>query len=409
MRILILLLILLLVDIYSYQAIRTLTMDQGRWGRWVPNLAFGVLTLMAYFYILAAAADWSDTWNKNLHIYFRAFVFILFFSKLFMAVFMGIDDLRRVALALFNYASSEPRFSLGRSNFLSRAAVVAGMVPLASLTYGMIRNPYRYKVYRSTVKLPNLPKALDGLRVVQISDIHSGSFTFKDPIRNGIEMINGLKADLVFFTGDIVNSVADEMEPYIDLFSKVESKHGVYSILGNHDYGDYHRWASREAKEDNFRRLTEVHQRMGWDLLLNEHRTLQINDEEIAIIGVENISATRRFQTYGDLAKAHAGTGSSAFKFLLSHDPSHWDAQVTKEYPDISLTLSGHTHGFQFGIEIPGWIKWSPSKYVYKQWAGLYRKGDQHLYVNRGFGVLGYPGRVGILPEVTLLELKSAS
>ena len=290
---------------------------------------------------------------------------------------------------------------------MAQLGLVVGAIPLVSLTYGILRNQYRYKLHRQSLAVPDLPAGLNGLRIIQLSDIHAGSFTFKDPIRNGIQMINDLDADLVLFTGDIVNIVADEMEPYMDLFSEIRGKYGVFSVLGNHDYGDYKAWTTAEEKDANFQKLIEVHKRLGWDLLLNEHRLLNIGDEQLAIIGVENTSALPRFRSYGDLTQAYDGTQNAGMRILLSHDPSHWDAEVVKSFKDIALTLSGHTHGFQFGIEIPGWIKWSPSKYVYKQWAGLYTQQKQHLYVNRGFGTLGYPGRVGILPEITLLELKS--
>ncbi|MCB0663552.1 MAG: metallophosphoesterase, partial [Saprospiraceae bacterium] len=237
------------------------------------------------------------------------------------------------------------------------------------------------------------------------SDIHSGSFFLKEPIQNAIDIINKENPDLVLFTGDMVNTIADEMEPYMEIFSQIKAKYGVYSVRGNHDYGDYSRWPSAEAKEANHKKFEAIQSAMGWDLLKNENRILNIKGADLALIGIENTSGLPQFQKYGDLAKAHAGTESAKVKILLSHDPSYWEPGILSTYNDIDLTLSGHTHGFQFGIEIPGWIKWSPSQYMYKQWAGLYSRENQHLYVNRGFGFLGYPGRVGILPEITVLTL----
>ena len=274
------------------------------------------------------------------------------------------------------------------------------------MIYGMARNRHRYKIHEVKVIIANLPKALDGLRIVQISDVHAGSFTDKEPLKKGIDLINNAKADLVFFTGDLVNSIATEIEPYIDVFDKIRAKYGVFSILGNHDYGDYVHWPTKEAKLTNINRLIHLQKQMGWHLLLNENRLLSINGETVAIIGVENYSASPRFSKYGDLAKAYTGSQSAALKLLLSHDPSHWEDQVAPDRSDIAITFSGHTHGAQFGIEIDGWFKWSPVKYFYKQWAGLYQKGQQFLYVNRGFGYLGYPGRVGILPEITVMNLR---
>jgi len=409
MRVLILLLILLVIDIYAFQAVRTIVTPWSRSFKLALYIPFILLSVLAYFYIIGGIQDWFEGWHKNAHIYLRALVFILFFSKLMIAIFIGLDDLRRLVLTVYNQFSSGPQYDLSRSRFLSQVGLTLGAIPLLSLTYGMIRNAYRYRVHTIPIKIKDLPQELDGLRIVQISDVHSGSFTFKEPIKHGIELINNLQADLVFFTGDLVNSVASEMEPYMDLFAQIQSKNGIYSIVGNHDYGDYHDWDSSKEKIGNFERLKSIHKEMGWTLLLNENRIVNIHDQEVAIIGVENYSAHPRFQRYGDLSTAYKGAQSAAIRLLLSHDPTHWNAQVTSQYQDINLTLSGHTHGFQFGLEIPGWIKWSPSKYVYKQWAGHYQQGDQHLYVNRGFGVLGYPGRVGILPEITLIELKSLS
>jgi hypothetical protein len=319
-----------------------------------------------------------------------------------------IDDLRRLTVWVAQRVNGDPNFDIGRSKFLSKMGVFLGAIPFFTLSYGILRNPYRYKLFQQTIGIKGLSPKLAGLKIVQISDIHSGSFTFKDPVKNAIDIINAQKPDLVFFTGDLVNDHADEMADYMDVFDKIEAKYGVYSVLGNHDYGDYHPWKNEEEQAANLEKLKGIHKKLGWDLLMNEHRILDINDEKVAVIGVENYSALPQFPKMGRLADAHKGSDGVNVKLLLSHDPSHWDFQIVPEFKDIHVTFSGHTHGFQFGVEIPGWIKWSPAQFMYKQWAGLYQQGEQFLYVNRGLGFLGYPGRVGILPEVTLIDLQPA-
>ncbi|MEM6724537.1 MAG: metallophosphoesterase [Bacteroidota bacterium] len=273
------------------------------------------------------------------------------------------------------------------------------------LVLGTWRNRYNYRVHRVDVPIKNLPAGLQNFKIVQISDIHSGSFSAGHQIEKGIKLINNEKADLICFTGDLVNSKAIEIEPYIPIFRALKARFGIYSILGNHDYGDYTYWPDREAKAANFRRLLENHASMGWKLLRNQHQHIQVGDAQLTIVGVENYSASGRFHRYGDLAEATKNLHESHVQVLLSHDPSHWEDQVIPDYPAIDLTLSGHTHGFQFGFEWSKKIRWSPAKWAYKQWAGLYREGQQFLYVNRGFGFLGYHGRVGILPEITVLQL----
>jgi predicted MPP superfamily phosphohydrolase len=254
------------------------------------------------------------------------------------------------------------------------------------------------------VKLPNLPHGFDGIKIAQISDIHSGSFFNKTAVRGGVEMVMKEKPDMIFFTGDLVNNEASEVRDYFDVFDKLRAPYGVFSVTGNHDYGDYHRWPSESAKRVNFQNLIEAHRLLGFRLLMNENHFLEIDGDKVAILGIENWGAGR-FSKYGKLDQAYAGTEDSSVKFLLSHDPSHWDAQVRTHYPDIDLMFSGHTHGFQFGVEV-GNFKWSPSQYAYKQWAGMHQEGSQYLYVNRGYGYIGYPGRIGMPPEITIIELK---
>jgi predicted MPP superfamily phosphohydrolase len=275
-------------------------------------------------------------------------------------------------------------------------------IPLVGMTYGIFSGAHDYRVRKHKVKLPNLPDSFEGLKILQISDIHAGSFFNKEAVMRGIQMINDQKPDIIFFTGDLVNNSAEEMTEYIEVFNKISAPFGVFSTLGNHDYGDYIAWDSPESKKANLEKLKQIHQQMGWQLLMNEHKYIEKNGEKIAIIGVENWSAKPQFPKKGKLKEAYKDANAPV-KLLLSHDPTHWDAEVRK-YPDIDIMFAGHTHGAQFGLEW-GDIKWSPVKYVYKQWAGLHQEAQQYLYVNRGFGYLGFPGRIGIFPEITVMTL----
>jgi uncharacterized protein len=297
------------------------------------------------------------------------------------------------------------RGGITRLKFLSYISVGIAAVPFLSLVYGMFRGAFRYTLHEVTVKSPKLPAAFHGLRIVQISDIHTGSFTDNSHLEKAFSIVLDQKPDIIFFTGDLVNNSTDETIGFLDTYKKLNAPMGVYSVFGNHDYGDYIQWDSPEAKAANLEALKKVHADSGWRLLMNEHVALERNGEKIALLGIENWGGSLHFPKYGKMDLAHKGTEEYPFKILLSHDPSHWSKQVKQEYKDVDLTLSGHTHGMQFGIEIPG-FKWSPVKYLYPQWAGLYKEGDQYLYVNRGLGFLGYPGRVGIWPEITVMTLE---
>jgi len=292
---------------------------------------------------------------------------------------------------------------ISRSAFLSWTGFIIGGGLFSALLIGF-SNKYNYKVRRVKLSFKNLPSSFKGLKIVQVSDIHSGSFTDKAAVKRGVDLIRKQNADLILFTGDLVNDKADEMHDYLDVFDKIKAPMGVFSTLGNHDYGDYASWPSAEAKKENLERLKKIHGELGWRLLMNEHVALEKNNQQIALLGIENWSAFGRFPKYGRMDQAHPGTEKYPFKILMSHDPSHWDAEVRPVYPDIDLTLAGHTHGMQFGVENP-YFKWSPVQWFYKEWAGLYENGKQKLYVNRGYGFIGYPGRVGILPEITVIEL----
>ena len=406
-RLFYLLLLMLTLDAYAFVAWRAwLSRYAAPTRRLGYALYFGASAL-AYAYLLLNVLGWNEGWPKGVVTYGRALVFVLYLCKVPVVLFLLIDELRRGINWVLNRVSPVTERDTSRSRFLSKAALVAGGVPLVTLTYGMVRNAYRYRRFAVDVPIAGLPAALEGFRIVQISDIHSGSWTRTAPLHAAVDMINGENGDIVVFTGDLVNNKAEEMLPYVDIFKQLRGKYGVYSTLGNHDYGDYVQWPDEAAHEANMQQLYGIHADLGWDLLRDEHRIIEVDGHRLGLIGIENWSAIMRFPKYGHLPEAAADMPECACKVLLSHDPTSWDALVRPEFPDIDLTLSGHTHGFQFGIEIPG-FRWSPSQYVYDQWAGLYQKGKQFLYVNRGLGFLGYPGRVGILPEVTVLTLRSA-
>lgn len=340
-------------------------------------------------------------------------MFLPFVPKLFISLFLLLESFVILLKGGINVFATQilhvENFHIGveRSVAWSWFAIMFTAVLMLAFLYGALFNVYNYKVRKVHLKLMKLPNAFNGLKVVQISDIHAGSLSDKKAVEKAVTKINALEPDLVFFTGDLVNNIAVEAEEFVDIFSKVHAKHGVYSILGNHDYGDYMYWKNPEDKIRNLEHLKELHAKMHWKLLLNEHVLIEKDKEQIVVAGVENWSASKRFPQYGKLQQALDGIHETFTVLLLSHDPSHWKEQVLEHSAKVDVTFSGHTHGMQFGIEIFG-LKWSPVKYFYKQWAGLYSEAGQYLYVNRGFGVLGYPGRVGILPEITLVTLESA-
>lgn len=362
---------------------------------------------LAGFIIIVSYSSFS----LNQKATFGVFLFALVGAKFLTALFFLIDDMRRGVIAvsrLFKKNNKQnPKIegnAISRSEFLTKTGMALGGLIFGSLMWGT-RNRYNYQIHKEVLSFKNLPSSFKGLKIVQISDVHMGSFADVEAVQNGINMIMKEKPDIIFFTGDLVNNIAAEIsEEYFNVFKKLKAPMGVYSVLGNHDYGDYYKWDSAKDKVANLERLKSLQADLGWQLLLNENIILERGEDKIAVLGVENWGAQRKFPKFGDLEMARKGAEDIPFKILLSHDPSHWEAKVLPHYNDIDLTLSGHTHGMQFGIEIPG-IKWSPSQWVYKQWAGLYRSENQMIYVNRGFGFLGYSGRVGILPEITVLEL----
>ena len=397
-------------DIYCYRALMSVFKN------WKPRTKkiFGIIYWT--YSILLIVGVFAGIF-LNLFLTLRAIILVAFFltvaCKLAMLPFLVLDDLRRLFIKLFKRKESikdqpiteaEP---ISRSEFLVKAGLVAAAVPLTSLSWGIISGAYDYQVRRVNLILPNLPKAFDGITMAQISDIHSGSFYNKTAVKGGVEMLMAEKPDFVFFTGDLVNNLTNEVKDYQDIFAKVKAPLGVYSSLGNHDYGDYYFGkTSSPAKVKNLKDMVDVHKIMGYDLLMNEHRRLKVDGEEIGILGIENWGMGR-FPKYGKMELAVQNTDDLPVKLLLSHDPSHWRGEVLQKYPQIDAMFSGHTHGMQFGVRLKEY-QWSPVQYIYKEWAGLYQEQKQQLYVNVGYGFLGYPGRVGILPEITIFTLKRA-
>lgn len=409
-RVFIIGLLLLLVDWYFYQAIITVLKESSAFRKSASAYIYWGFTIFTFLLFLTPSFISLADWPKYIRVYLFALVIMVAVSKIIGSLFLATDDIIRLFRWIGSYFTTkteivvENAHSISRLKFLSQIALGMTALPLAGFIYGMVRGAFDYKIHPIKVTLPNLPSAFNGLKIIQISDIHSGSFVSTAHLEEAVKIIEREKPDLIFFTGDLVNDRASETDLYIEVLSKIKAPLGVFSTLGNHDYGDYVTWGSPEAKAENLNNLKNVHAQVGWKLLMNEHIPIKIGEDEIAIIGIENWGGSFHFPKYGDLKKAHSGTEKYPVKLLLSHDPSHWDLQVKEDYKDIDITFSGHTHGGQFGIEIPG-FRWSPSQYAYKQWAGLYSHQDQHLYVNRGLGFLGYPGRVGISPEITVMEL----
>nr|WP_121269582.1 metallophosphoesterase [Pedobacter schmidteae] len=406
---------LLAFDYYCYRAILAV------FKKWSPRTK-KIFSILWWTYTIALVIGVFAGIYGNIYLTLRAVILVAFFltvgCKVVMLPFLLIDDLRRGFIKLIRISKREKTPAtasttalagepISRSAFIVKAGMLTAAVPLASLSWGIVSGAYDYKVKRRSLILPNLPKAFDGIKMAQISDVHSGSFYNRKAVLGGVEMLLGEKPDFVFFTGDLVNNIATEMRDYQDIFSKVKAPLGVYSTLGNHDYGDYHFGkAPSAAKARNLQDVIKTHELMGWDLLMNENRRLKVDGEEIGILGIENWGMGR-FPKYGRMDLAVKNTDDLPVKLLLSHDPSHWRGQILEQYPQIDAMFSGHTHGMQFGVRTEH-FQWSPVQYIYKEWAGLYKEQNQQLYVNVGYGFLGYPGRVGILPEITIFELKRA-
>ena len=403
-------LLMFLLDLYVFQAVKTVANHQSDKARMMISVVYWIVSALT----LAALLLFPYVQALQTSVIFRNYVFAilvgLFLAKLIGSLFFLSDDIRRFFYWIYltiapnkSVATDSEGGGIPRSVFMSWLGLGIGGTLFGSLLYGF-GNKYKYRLQKIPLAFPHLPASFKGLKIIHISDIHSGSFNDIAAVSKGVDMILQQKPDLILFTGDLVNDRAPEMKPYMHVFNRLKAPLGVYSSLGNHDYGDYVSWPNPEAKAANLQSLKEVHAELGWRLLMNEHVILEKAGERIALLGIENWGAKGRFPKYGKMHEAHPGTENIPFKILLSHDPSHWDAEVKVKYPDVDLMLAGHTHGMQFGIENP-YFKWSPVQWMYKQWAGLYESGNQKLYVNRGYGFIGYPGRVGILPEITLLEL----
>ena len=388
-----------LLTFYASRSLKTLKVP--RWVEWLFWLiTIGVIIHLLYHWFCRGKVVWSAPQQ-----YAIAELLTWLIICLFVTLPLLLEDITRLIKAIFRKPTNAPRIP-SRRKFVSTLGWGLAAIPFASILYSIFKGKYNYKVWKYTLYFDNLPKAFDGYRITQISDIHCGSFDNYEKIRYGVELINSQKSDVILFTGDLVNNLANEVHNWKSLFATLQAPDGVFSIMGNHDYGDYSSWETSEAKQQNLEHLFQLQKQMGWQLLLNEHCYLERNGEKIALIGVENWGHGR-FSKYGDLNKAMEGINTEDFKILMSHDPTHWQEVVLPENKDIQLTLSGHTHGMQCGIEIPEWLKWSPSQYIYKYWGGMYEEGGKYLNVNRGFGYHAFPGRLGVWPEITVIELKT--
>lgn len=402
-RWLILIVFIAVIEFYSFQVFKTVTKM-----KWFLTL-YQLLSLAAIVYIIYQFAKFDRTLGQTRQTLITLGVLLLvLIPKLVLSFFMLLEDAFRVMQGTITYFMGDTNngdFLPERRIFVSQIALGAAAIPFLGLIYGMTKGKYNFKVLKQTLFFPDLPDAFEGFTITQISDVHSGSFDNPEKINYAIDLINLQQSDMILFTGDIVNTHAKEMHPWIEVFNRIE-KHefGKFSVLGNHDYGEYVTWPSQQAKAENFEAIKDLYRQIGFQLLLNENIKIKKGNDEIAIVGVENWG--HNFKKAGDINKASANLNPVDFKILMSHDPSHWEYEVKNHPMNFQLTLSGHTHGFQFGIEIPGVFKWSPVEYVYKQWAGLYEEFGRYIYVNRGFGFHAYPGRVGIMPEITVFELK---
>jgi predicted MPP superfamily phosphohydrolase len=402
--------LILFTEVYSFIGAKHLA-SGNKYGYWFYiAYAVSLLLLISFFVGMFYNFSQKNYTSTSLKNFFFGFVFSLFIAKLVFASFMFFGDVVRGGFWVKDWLLSNKGaegFSPSRKKFIAQLSLAIAAIPFASFVYGITKGKYNFEIKNIPLGFNDLPKAFDGLKIVQISDIHVGSFDDPSEVARGIEMVNNLNPDVILFTGDLVNNRASEMASYVHLFSELKAKHGKFSVLGNHDYGDYVPFSGAEEKEKNLMDLFSFHKEMGFELLNNEHRKLEIDGQSIVIAGVENWGLPP-FPQYGDIHKTFENISDEDFVVLMSHDPSHWDAEIIPHKKHVHLTLSGHTHGMQFGVDIPG-FKWSPVKYRYPRWSGLYSDNNQHLYVNKGFGFIGFPGRVGMWPEITLFELRHSS
>ena len=398
--------IYLALGLYALQALKTVSRYP-----WVyyTFIFLSLLVLGNFVYQFTIGDDTGRVLNRPKSYAFGLLLTMLTF-KLITIIFLFSEDIFRILSGGYQkmFGTAKEFTFPERRRFLSILAMGIAAIPFSALLYGMYKGKYNFKVLKYNLEFDDLPEAFHNYQITQISDVHSGSFDDRKKIEYAIDLVNRQKSDVLLFTGDMVNNKSEEMHPWSELFATLKAKDGKFSILGNHDYGDYIDWNTPEEKMKNLEDLKILQKSIGFDLLLNESRYLEKDGAKIALIGVENWGRGG-FKKAGDLNKAKANVAKDDFKILMSHDPSHWEDIVIHDDYHYHLTLSGHTHGMQFGIEIPGWIKWSPIKWRYKYWAGVYEELGQYINVNRGFGFLGYPGRVGIWPEITVITLKKKS
>jgi uncharacterized protein len=401
-RLLFFIVFLFIIELYAFQAFKTILKD--KWllvGYATVSLAILIYVVYGFFSFDRSVGQTKQT------MFMMGLMLVVYVPKIVLAIVLLGEDIVRVVMGSVNYfvENNNEGFLGSRRKFVSQLGLGLAAIPFLSLIYGITIGKYNYRVIKQRIFFPDLPDAFDGFTITQISDVHSGSFDDAAKINYAIDLVNEQNSDLILFTGDIVNTHAKEMHPWIESFNRIKGhEYGKFSVLGNHDYGEYVNWPSQTEKDQNFKEIKDLYGQIGFQLLLNEHTYIQKGNDKIALVGVENWG--KNFKQAGDLEKASEGLRGNEFKILMSHDPSHWEYEVKNDDMHYHLTLSGHTHGMQFGIEIPGYFKWSLAQYVYKQWAGLYEHLGRYVYVNRGFGFHAYPGRVGIMPEITVIELK---
>lgn len=403
LRIVLLLLFLFVVEIYAYQVVRTLVKAKA------ILVSYQIISALLLVFIVYSFTQFDRSVGQTSQtMRTMGLLLLIYLPKIILTLVLFGEDIFRIGFGSVNHFAKfndSVDFFASRRKFVSQIGLGLAAIPFLSLLYGETIGKYNYKLIKQRIFFPDLPDAFDGFTITQISDVHSGSFDNPEKINYAIDLVNEQNSDMILFTGDIVNTHAKEMHPWIDTFKKIkEHKYGKYSVLGNHDYGEYITWPSEAAKEENFQNIKNLYGQIDFKLMLNEHTLIEKGTDKIALVGVENWG--HNFKKVGDINLASANLAKEDFKILMSHDPSHWDYEVKNHEKHFQLTLSGHTHGMQFGIEIPGVIKWSPIQYIYKQWAGLYENMGRYVYVNRGFGFHAYSGRVGIMPEITVIELK---
>ncbi len=408
----ILVLLILALDFYGFYGLRKLTRHrpfvnfrkQIFRAYWIMDISFLVFSFI--WTLIIRNSSWSDYVQYRNYFYITGAFILIFLPKIVYLIFNLLHDIvlliRWVLLKLFRKSFSS--YALPRPPVLLSIGFVLSIFMFVWVLYGVVYGRFNFKVKEVEVEVSDLPASFDGFRIIHISDTHLGSFARTRPVRRGVEKIRNTPHDMLVFTGDMVNNEAVEAEKFVDYFARIESPYGKFSILGNHDMGDYRRWYTIEEKAANLQQLQDFQAKMGFDLLRNDHRFITRGNDSIMIAGVDNWGLPP-FAQLGDLDEALGEHAAFPFKILLSHDPSHWTEQVIPD-TDIKLTLSGHTHGMQAGLRT-SWFQFSPVSLKYENWNGLYSENDQQLYVNRGFGFIGFPGRMGMRPEITLLILRA--